>query len=128
LTQHRSARSPAAGDDTTRLRGIPQGLLDRQLDLDRNEVTDIIPFNEFGEIGGHSELDFSDAATFGKETQVLRAPELDDLHDTGSTPMRTPNATPARIRTGGTGVNLTQTLPMHPGTHPCPEAGSTANS
>jgi murein DD-endopeptidase MepM/ murein hydrolase activator NlpD len=80
LTQHRSAWSPAAGDDTTRLRGITQGLLDRPLDLDRNEVTDIIPFNEFGEIGGA--LDFSDNAMFGKETQVLRAPELDDLHDT----------------------------------------------
>jgi murein DD-endopeptidase MepM/ murein hydrolase activator NlpD len=82
LTQHRFARSPAAGDGTTRLRGISQGLPDRRLDLDRNEVTDIIPFNEFGEIGGHSELDFSDNATFGKEAQVLRAPELDDLHDT----------------------------------------------
>jgi murein DD-endopeptidase MepM/ murein hydrolase activator NlpD len=71
LTQHRSARSPAAG--------ASRGSHDRWSDLDRNEITDIIPFNEFGNL---DDLDFSDNTTFGKEAQVLRAPELDDLHDT----------------------------------------------
>ncbi|CAN5420749.1 M23 family metallopeptidase [soil metagenome] len=46
-------------------------------DLGRNEVTDIIPFNEFGSL---DDLDFREAA-FDGETAVLRAPELDDLHD-----------------------------------------------
>jgi murein DD-endopeptidase MepM/ murein hydrolase activator NlpD len=46
-------------------------------DLGRNEVTDIIPFNEFGSL---DDLDFRDAA-FDGETAVLRAPELDDLDD-----------------------------------------------
>jgi murein DD-endopeptidase MepM/ murein hydrolase activator NlpD len=88
LTQHRSARSPAAGEGTARLRGTSQVLPvlpDRRLDVDRNEVTDIIPFNEFGELrdlSGHNEPDFSGNAAFGKGTQLLRAPELDDLHDT----------------------------------------------
>ncbi|WP_414688695.1 M23 family metallopeptidase [Mycobacterium sp.] len=45
----------------------------------RNEVTDIIPFNEFGML---DDLDFSTNSHFDKEAQVLRAPELDDLDDT----------------------------------------------
>ncbi|WP_424754199.1 M23 family metallopeptidase [Mycobacterium sp.] len=45
----------------------------------RNEVTDIIPFNEFGML---DDLDFSTTSHFDKEAQVLRAPELDDLDDT----------------------------------------------
>jgi murein DD-endopeptidase MepM/ murein hydrolase activator NlpD len=52
------------------------------LELHRNEVTDIIPFNEFGEIGTSDDLEFSDNSAFNKEAQVLRAPELDDLDDT----------------------------------------------
>jgi murein DD-endopeptidase MepM/ murein hydrolase activator NlpD len=52
---------------------------DRGLELDRNEVTDIIPFNEFGNL---DDLDFSDNCAFAKEAQVLGAPELDDLDDT----------------------------------------------
>jgi murein DD-endopeptidase MepM/ murein hydrolase activator NlpD len=74
LTQHRFARSPATG--------AFRSPTDRWADLDRNEITDIIPFNEFGEIGDLDELDFSDNAAFDTEAQVLRAPELDDLHDT----------------------------------------------
>ncbi|WP_428340793.1 M23 family metallopeptidase [Mycobacterium sp.] len=45
----------------------------------RNEVTDIIPFNEFGKL---ADSDFSDNSAFAKEAQVLSAPELDDLDDT----------------------------------------------
>ncbi|HTZ12299.1 MAG TPA: M23 family metallopeptidase [Mycobacterium sp.] len=52
------------------------------LELHRNEVTDIIPFNEFGEIGSFDDLDFSENSPFEKEAQVLRAPELDDLDET----------------------------------------------
>ena len=50
MTQPSLARSPA-----------PQGAWqsrDRGLELDRNEVTDIIPFNEFGNL---DDLDFSDS-------------------------------------------------------------------
>jgi murein DD-endopeptidase MepM/ murein hydrolase activator NlpD len=71
LTQHSPARSPAPkGAWQSRNRG---------LELDRNEVTDIIPFNEFGSL---DDLDFSENSAFDKEAQVLRAPELDDLDDT----------------------------------------------
>jgi murein DD-endopeptidase MepM/ murein hydrolase activator NlpD len=71
LTQPSLARSLAPeGARQSRHRG---------LDLDRNEVTDIIPFNEFGNL---DDLDFSDNTAFDKEAQVLRAPELDDLDDT----------------------------------------------
>jgi murein DD-endopeptidase MepM/ murein hydrolase activator NlpD len=52
---------------------------DRWLELHRNEVTDIIPFNEFGTL---DDLDFSENSAFEKEAQVLRAPELDDLDET----------------------------------------------
>ncbi len=45
----------------------------------RNEVTDIIPFNEFGKL---DDLDFNANSAFEKEAQVLGAPELDDLDDT----------------------------------------------
>jgi murein DD-endopeptidase MepM/ murein hydrolase activator NlpD len=71
LTQPSLARSAA-----------PEGARqsrDRGLELDRNEVTDIIPFNEFGNL---DDLDFNDNSAFDKEAQVLRAPELDDLDDT----------------------------------------------
>jgi murein DD-endopeptidase MepM/ murein hydrolase activator NlpD len=65
------ARSPAP-------RGARQSR-SRGLELHRNEVTDIIPFNEFGNL---DDLEFSDNSAFDKEAQVLRAPELDDLDPT----------------------------------------------
>ena len=71
MTQPSPARSVAPGG-ARRSR-------DRGLELDRNEVTDIIPFNEFGNL---DDLDFSDNTAFDKEAQVLRAPELDDLDET----------------------------------------------
>ncbi len=71
MTQHTFARSTAQGSSW--------GSRDRRSDLDRNEVTDIIPFNEFGNL---DDLDFSDNTAFEKEAQVLRAPELDDLDNT----------------------------------------------
>ncbi|MGB8408268.1 MAG: M23 family metallopeptidase [Mycobacterium sp.] len=42
------------------------------------EVTDIIPFNEFGKL---ADLHFSDNAAFDRDALVNSAPELDDLHD-----------------------------------------------
>ena len=42
-------------------------------------ITDIIPFNEFGDL---DDLDFSNSSAFDRESRVIRAPELDDMHDT----------------------------------------------
>jgi murein DD-endopeptidase MepM/ murein hydrolase activator NlpD len=71
LTQQIPAATPAQGD----LSASRQ----RRSTIHRNEVTDIIPFNEFGKL---AESDFSDNTAFAKEAQVLGAPELDDLDDT----------------------------------------------
>jgi hypothetical protein len=71
LTQQIPVRSPAHGELWESH--------DRRSELHRNEVTDIIPFNEFGNL---DDLDFSDNTTFDKEARVLRAPELDDLDNT----------------------------------------------
>ncbi len=50
------------------------------------EITDIIPFNEFGSL---DDLEFLDYCAFDTESQVLQAPELDDLHHTDNlTPLR----------------------------------------
>ena len=59
-----------------------------------SEITDIIPFNEFGDLG---DLEFRDNTTFDRESQVIHAPELDDLHDTDDlTPLRL--AVPSEFR------------------------------
>jgi murein DD-endopeptidase MepM/ murein hydrolase activator NlpD len=71
LTQQIPAPSPAQGELSA-----SRGSLSAP---GRNEVTDIIPFNEFGKL---DDLDFSTNSHFDKEAQVLRAPELDDLDDT----------------------------------------------
>ncbi len=50
------------------------------------EITDIIPFNEFGVL---ADLEFHDNSVFDRECQVIHAPELDDMHDTDDLiPMR----------------------------------------
>ncbi|WP_422204948.1 M23 family metallopeptidase [Mycobacterium sp.] len=71
MTQQIPAPSPVQGEFSAsrHRRSIPG----------RNEVTDIIPFNEFGKL---DDLDFSANSAFEKEAQVLGAPELDDLDDT----------------------------------------------
>jgi len=71
LAQQIPALSPAQGELSA-----SRGSLSAP---NRNEVTDIIPFNEFGRL---DDLDFSANSHFDKEAQVLRAPELDDLDDT----------------------------------------------
>ena len=67
MAQHRSSRS-AIGNST------PVKTVERA-----TEVTDIIPFNEFGDF---ADLDFLPHAAFDRESQVIGAPELDDMHDT----------------------------------------------
>jgi murein DD-endopeptidase MepM/ murein hydrolase activator NlpD len=49
----------------------------RALDPERLDVTDIIPFNEFGDL---CDIDFRENSAFDS-LQVARCPELDDLHD-----------------------------------------------
>lgn len=58
------------------------------------EVTDIIPFNEFGDL---TDTDFREHSAFDRDTQVIHAPELDDLNDTDDeTPLRL--AVPSEFR------------------------------
>ncbi|TRW82033.1 M23 family metallopeptidase [Mycolicibacterium sp. 018/SC-01/001] len=47
-----------------------------------SEVTDIIPFNEFGALGELHDLDTLTHDVFDRDTAVIHAPELDDLLDT----------------------------------------------
>lgn len=58
----------------------------RWLDPEAAEITDIIPFNEFGDL---DDLDFLHNAAFDRECQVIHAPELDDMAETDDlTPLR----------------------------------------
>lgn len=50
----------------------------RAFDPDRIDVTDIIPFNEFGDLG---DVDFGEHSAFDSESQVVHSPELDDMTD-----------------------------------------------
>ena len=97
------------------------------MELHRNEVTDIIPFNEFGTL---DDLDFSDNSAFDKEAQVLRAPELDDLDDTDNLtvlPLAGPSEVqpslerrprvPTRTGTSCAAVEATPDLPGRRGQH-----------
>jgi len=57
-------------------------------------ITDIIPFNEFGDL---ADLEFRENCAFDRESQVIHAPELDDLHDTDNLiPLRL--AVPSQFR------------------------------
>ena len=61
---------------------------------DASEITDIIPFNEFGDL---ADLDFRDNSAFDRESQVIHAPELDDMDDTDDLiPLRL--AVPSKFR------------------------------
>ena len=70
MAQHRSSRSPD---------GVATSARHRWIEPEAAEITDIIPFNEFGDL---ADLDFRDNSAFDRESQVIHAPELDDLHDT----------------------------------------------
>ncbi|MDX1870763.1 M23 family metallopeptidase [Mycolicibacterium sp. 120266] len=70
MLEHSSPRSPKGTATSARKPIRPASAA---------EVTDIIPFNEFGDL---PELDFRDNSAFDKEQRVIAAPELDDLNDT----------------------------------------------
>lgn len=85
MAQHRLSRSKT---------GTAANPRSRQLEPAATEITDIIPFNEFGDL---ADLDFRDSTAFERESQVIGAPELDDLHHTDDlTPLRL--AVPAEFR------------------------------
>ena len=68
--------------------------MDPEASVQVAEITDIIPFNEFGDL---ADLEFHDNTAFDRESQVVHAPELDDLHDTDDlTPVRL--AVPSEFR------------------------------
>ena len=74
MARHRSSPSPEGVSTNARHRETPYA--DVKYDAD---ITDIIPFNEFGDL---ADLDFRENCAFDRESQVIHAPELDDLHDT----------------------------------------------
>jgi murein DD-endopeptidase MepM/ murein hydrolase activator NlpD len=77
LAGHRSIESPTGGASNAR---------NRWVDPEATEITDIIPFNEFGKL---SDLEFHHTSAFDRECQVIHAPELDDMADTDDLiPMR----------------------------------------
>ena len=68
----------------------------RRLDREVTEITDILPFNEFGKL---DDLEFHDNSAFERECQVIHAPELDDMADTDDLiPLRL--AVPSKFRPG----------------------------
>jgi murein DD-endopeptidase MepM/ murein hydrolase activator NlpD len=84
LAGHRSFSSP---------NGVATNARYRWLDPEAAEVTDIIPFNEFGKL---DDLEFHSSA-FDRESQVIHAPELDDMAETDDLiPLRL--AVPSKFR------------------------------
>jgi murein DD-endopeptidase MepM/ murein hydrolase activator NlpD len=89
LSQHRTSH-PRTGAAVERAR--------RDLrEYSRNEVTEILPLDGFSDLDDPNDLDFGDLegldfdddTTFDNESQVLLAPELDDLNDVDDlTPIR----------------------------------------
>jgi murein DD-endopeptidase MepM/ murein hydrolase activator NlpD len=78
--------------------GTPEGeatnARSRWVDPEAAEITDIIPFNEFGTL---DDLEFHGNSAFDRECRVIQAPELDDMHDTDDLiPLRL--AVPSRFR------------------------------
>ncbi len=77
MAGHRSVSTPDGDSTNARY---------RWLDPEAAEVTDIIPFNEFGKL---DDLEFSGSTAFDRECQVISAPELDDMADSDDlTPLR----------------------------------------
>lgn len=82
MAAYGSSRSPRGASTTDG----PRAALTTRLPETSAEVTDIIPFNEFGEFGDlfdpADEMEFSNSSPFDREARVICAPELDDLDDT----------------------------------------------
>ncbi|MGE2713958.1 M23 family metallopeptidase [Mycolicibacterium litorale] len=96
MAAHRSSRSREGAPTNARPRQAISIPAERAA-----EVTDIIPFNEFGDL---ADLDFRDSTAFDREAQVIGAPELDDLHDTDDLiPLRL--AVPAQFRAANDGAD-----------------------
>ena len=77
MAQHRSPRSPGGVSTNARPTRTAPGIAN--VPVEAAEITDIIPFNEFGDL---ADLEFRENCAFDRESQVMHAPELDDLHDT----------------------------------------------
>jgi peptidase M23-like protein len=77
LARHRSSTSP----DGVSTNAPPIRAAHRVSAIaeEATEITDIIPFNEFGKL---ADLEFLENSAFDRESRVMHAPELDDLHDT----------------------------------------------
>ena len=89
MASHRSSRSPRGASTTNRR-------INGRVNETPAEVTDIIPFNEFGDL---ADIDFREHSAFDREAQVIHAPELDDLNDTDDlVPLRL--AVPSQFQAG----------------------------
>ncbi|MDV3128911.1 M23 family metallopeptidase [Mycobacterium sp. 21AC1] len=89
MSQHRSSVASEGVTTNARHRRIVS-----PDELDAAEITDIIPFNEFGHL---ADVEYHASSAFDRESQVIRAPELDDMHDTDDlTPIRL--VVPSRFR------------------------------
>jgi murein DD-endopeptidase MepM/ murein hydrolase activator NlpD len=77
LARHRSSTSPdGVSTNAPPVRTAPRV---SAIPEEATEITDIIPFNEFGKL---ADLEFLENSAFDRESRVMHAPELDDLHDT----------------------------------------------
>jgi murein DD-endopeptidase MepM/ murein hydrolase activator NlpD len=89
LARHRLSAAPHGGSTNDR----PFETTYAAVDYDA-AITDIIPFNEFGDL---ADLEFRENCAFDRESQVISAPELDDMHDTDDLiPLRL--AVPSKFR------------------------------
>jgi murein DD-endopeptidase MepM/ murein hydrolase activator NlpD len=80
LATHSSSRFPRGA--STNARPTHSGSIARLAEADAT-VTDIIPFNEFGDLSESTDdLDFCNSSAFDREARVIAAPELDDMHHT----------------------------------------------
>ncbi|MGV0837359.1 M23 family metallopeptidase [Mycolicibacterium thermoresistibile] len=74
MAKHRSVSPEGGSTDAHHSR--------KYSDLHPAEITDILPFNEFGGLADlPDDAEFSDNVVFDRESQVISAPELDDLLD-----------------------------------------------
>lgn len=86
MASHRSSQSPRGVSTNRQFNG--------RVTESAAEVTDIIPFNEFGDLG---DIDFGSSSAFDRDAQVIGAPELDDLNDLNDlVPLRL--AVPSELR------------------------------
>ena len=106
LSQHRLTRSRAAA-------GAARQVRERWSESHRNEVTEILPLDGFGDLDDLYEIDELassvdfEACSFDNAAQVLLAPELDDLHEID-------NLAPVWLAAAPTEVLLRVTMPESP--------------